>query len=116
MRRLHRRIPPRIAPGPLRPLDGVPVRGVQFVIARACAVCPVDLELDMFAVGDGSQQPLGVTAVFGDGTSSPLALQPAGTATPAPAPTLSTWAILLLGTALAMIAAIRMRRAQRVRS
>lgn len=129
----------------IRSQDGTVVAGlsnVQFGQASSYFEIPagtVDLEIDtpdgatrlidpapvtlaagtiatLFAVGDGSQQPLGVTAVFGDGTSSPLALQPAGTATPAPAPTLSTWAILLLGTALAMIVATRMRRAQRVRS
>ncbi|HEU4665215.1 MAG TPA: DUF4397 domain-containing protein [Dokdonella sp.] len=129
----------------IRTQDGTVVAGlssVQFGQASGYFEIPagtVDLEIDtpdgatrlidpapvtlaagtvatLFAVGDGSQQPLGVTAVFGDGTSSPLALQATGGTAPHPAPTLSTWAILLLGAALALVAASRARRLQRVRS
>ncbi len=43
-------------------------------------LAPVDLAdgtiVTVFAVGDGNNQPLGITAIFSDGTNAPLALEP----------------------------------------
>jgi hypothetical protein len=64
----------------------------------------------LFAVGDGSTLPLGITAVFGDGSSAPLQLAPAPAANAVPAPTLGTVGIVGMATALVLVALAQRRR------
>ncbi|HEY6879229.1 MAG TPA: DUF4397 domain-containing protein, partial [Polyangiales bacterium] len=66
----------------------------------------------LFAVGDGVNQPLGVTAVFGDGTSAILPLAPSGNAQPISTPTLSAWSVALLVFVLAAVGFARARLAR----
>lgn len=62
--------------------------------------------ITVFAVGDGANQPLGVTAVFADGSSAALPLDfPVETI-----PTLSTWGLLLMILLLTGIAGVAIRR------
>lgn len=57
-----------------------------------------------FAVGDGVNQPLGITAVFGDGSSASLPLSAPFVAIP----TLSQWGLLVLALVVAGVAARRL--------
>lgn len=67
----------------------------------------------LFAVGDGSTLPLGITAVFGDGSFAALPLTPSGggNTEPVGAPTLGTWGLLAM--ALALIAVVGRSRRKR---
>ncbi|HEY6893306.1 MAG TPA: DUF4397 domain-containing protein [Rhodanobacteraceae bacterium] len=67
----------------------------------------------LFAVGDGSNQALGVTAVFGDGSSAILPLAPPPSSAPLPAPALSAWGIAALLTLICFIAVTHRIRARR---
>lgn len=52
--------------------------GVTTLINPAAVPLPAGAVVTVFAVGDGVNQPLGITAVFGDGTSAILPLEQAG--------------------------------------
>lgn len=78
--------------------------GATTLIDPAPVTLAAGTVVTLFAVGDGALQPLGITAVFGDGTSAVLPLQPTGSAQALPAPTLSTGALLLLAVVLAGVA------------
>lgn len=64
----------------------------------------------LFAVGDGVLQPLGVTAVFGDGTSAALPLQSSVAASPQAAPTLGWVGLVALAMGFLVIVGAGRRR------
>ena len=83
--------------------------GATTLINPAPVALPAGAVVSLFAVGDGSNQPLGITAVFGDGTSASLPLQGAGGATePVALPSLS-W-LGLMGLAAGLIGLASRRR------
>lgn len=59
--------------------------GATTLINPAAVPLPAGAIVTLFAVGDGSNQPLGITAVFGDGTSAILPLETTGGGAQAPA-------------------------------
>ncbi|MEO8010096.1 MAG: DUF4397 domain-containing protein [Dokdonella sp.] len=80
--------------------------GVTTLINPAAVPLPAGAIVTVFAVGDGVNQPLGITAVFGDGTSAILPLEQAGGGpTDAVAlPSMNWIGLALLAIALAFVA------------
>lgn len=69
--------------------------------------------VSLFAVGDGANQPLGITAVFGDGTSAALPLQVAGgPAVSTPVPSLGWLGLMALAVGLVFVASRRRKLAR----
>lgn len=82
--------------------------GATTLINPAPVSLPAGTIVSLFAVGDGSNQPLGITAVFGDGTSASLPLQTVAAANaPANLPSLSWYGLLALAAGLVVVASRR---------
>ena len=84
--------------------------GQTTLITPAPVALPAGTIVTLFAVGDGSNLPLGVTAVFGDGSSAALPLQAAVANRPAAIPSLGFYGLLALGMGLVLITVLRTRR------
>ncbi len=82
--------------------------GATTLINPAPVALPAGTIVSLFAVGDGSNQSLGITAVFGDGTSAALPLQTAvGANAPASLPSLSWYGLMALAAGLVLVASRR---------
>ncbi len=82
--------------------------GATTLINPAPVALPAGTIVSLFAVGDGTNQPLGVTAVFGDGTSTSLPLQTTGVANaPTNLPSLGWMGLMALAGGLIVVAARR---------
>lgn len=80
--------------------------GTTTLINPGAVPLPAGTIVTVFAVGDGVNQPLGITAVFGDGTSAILPLEQAGGG-PTQAiglPSMNWIGLVLLAAALAFVA------------
>ena len=64
-------------PAGMYDLQVATVDGSMSLINPAPVMLPEGTVVTVFAVGDGANQPLGITAIFGDGTNAVLPLEPA---------------------------------------